>query len=52
MKKISLKIDIASHIEEKLDLTLDVIESLDSELSKKYKIFYENALETEWGIIK
>ena len=51
-KKISLKIDIASHIEEKLNLTLDVIESLDSELSKKYKIFYENALETEWGIIK
>ena len=45
------KISCSSHIEEKLEITLQIIDSLNSELKKKYKIFYNKAIDCDWGKI-
>ena len=51
-KKLIAKIDNANHIQEKLELSLNIVEYLDSNLSAKYKEFYKKAIGFEWGIIK
>ena len=51
-KELIYKIYRVNHIEEKLELSLNIIECLDSELSQKYKIFYKKAIGYDWGVIK
>ena len=51
-KKLVTKIESSKHNQERLELSLNIIESLDYSLSKKYKIFYKKSIGQSWGEIK
>ena len=51
-KKLVTKIEGSKHNQEKLELSLNIIESLDYSLSEKYKIFYKKSIGEDWGEIK
>ena len=51
-KSLVNKISCSKHIREKLEITLRIIDNLNSEMRKKYLMFYNKAIGCDWGDIK
>lgn len=51
-KSLVNKISCSNHIREKLEITLQIIDNLNSEMRKKYLMFYNKAIGCDWGDIK